>query len=125
MRRDTAEIAPRCAPLVRDVQIIRGRYDTAKLANCGLAAGDHEPLPDYGADYLRRWGAWVRAQLAELGNTSQNGVFAPSCLDHAANLDWRRLLLLLLSLLSCGPEARPARRQVAIHARRLASARDW
>lgn len=74
-------------------------FDTAKLANCGLDT--RGPLTAMQNAYLRRWGLWMRQQLAVCGSAggdrrlglgssalSSCGFFSPSCLDHADNLDW-------------------------------------
>ena len=64
-------------------------FDTAKLANCGVDT--RGPLTASQLLYLKRWGAWMRAQLATISLDVQHqasGFFAPSCLNHAENLGW-------------------------------------
>ena len=67
-------------------------FDTAKLANCGLDARG-PLLPDQVA-YIRAWGGWMKAQLDSIAapgsvHFNKTGYFAPSCLNHGENLDFR------------------------------------
>mmetsp|Transcript_23053 Transcript_23053/g.50456 ORF Transcript_23053/g.50456 Transcript_23053/m.50456 type:complete len:493 (-) Transcript_23053:358-1836(-) len=59
-------------------------FDRAKLANCGLDVEGALSVTD--AAYLRQWGKWMLLQLSLVQADPRNGYFAPSCLEHGANL---------------------------------------
>ena len=96
-------------PFLRQPLFIReNQYDTAKLGNCGWAgdAGDFAlkmmnfalttitivsktrnfvlKRMDF-AEYLKLWGAWMRAQLAVIRESPKDGYFSGACLEHGGN----------------------------------------
>ena len=68
-------------PFLRAPLFIReNQFDSAKLANCGWDGAD--------SGYLKRWGSWMRAQLAVIRQSKKDGYFSASCLEHGGNFGW-------------------------------------
>ena len=71
--------------LKQPIFVRENQYDTAKLANCGW-----DRMASDATDYLKNWGAWMRAQLKVVAASgkSGDGFFSASCLEHGGNFGW-------------------------------------